>query len=84
MNREEYALYNKIYNDLVGRKVSIKAMKEPDKYEREDAFMSIVIDIDKGVEPYEAFKESFKLVHEVELSRIVYESAYGLCKGFNK
>ena len=83
MEREQYDLYNKIYNELVKRKVSRGQMKEPNKYEREDAFMGAILDIEKGIDAYETFRESFKLVHEVELSKKEYESSYHLCKGFD-
>lgn len=79
----DYQLYSKIYNNLVDRFVSSGKMEEPDKYEREDAFMSAVINIEKGNDDYEEFKSSFKLVHDIDLSEIIYRSAYNLCKGFN-
>ena len=82
MEREQYDLYNKIYNELVKRKVSRRQMEEPDKYEREDAFMGAILDIEKGVDAYETFRDSFESVHGVELSKIEYESAYHLYKGF--
>lgn len=79
---KQYELFNKVYNELVNRFVSARKMKSPDKHEREDAFMSAMIGIEKGNEPYEEFKESFKLVHNIDLSRLLYDSAYNLCKGF--
>ena len=53
-----------------------------DKYEREDAFTSIVFEIDDGKNVVQAFKDVFKAVHEEELSDEIFKSAQALVTGF--
>ena len=83
MEKEMYMLYSKIYNELVKSFVSSGLMEEPDRYEREDAFMSEIIEIENGKDAYEEFKSSFNLVHDVDLSEQMFKSAYDLNKDFN-
>ena len=77
MNGTDYQFYNKLYNELLKRK-RINA----DKYEREDAFISIVFEIDYGKNVVQAFKDVFKAVHEVDLSDEIFQSAQALVAGF--
>ena len=77
MNGTDYQFYNKLYNELLKRK-RINA----DKYEREDAFISIVFEIDDGKNVVQAFKDVFKAVHEVDLSDEIFQSAQALVAGF--
>ena len=77
MSGTDYQFYNKLYNELLKRK-RINA----DKYEREDAFISIVFEIDDGKNVVQAFKDVFKAVHEVDLSDEIFQSAQALVAGF--
>lgn len=77
MSGTDYQFYNKLYNELLKRK-RINA----DKYEREDAFISIVFEIDDGKNVVQAFKDVFKAVHEVDLSDEIFKSAQALVAGF--
>lgn len=74
----DHQFYNKLYNELLKRK-RINA----DKYEREDAFTSIVFEIDDGKNVVQAFKDGFRAVHEEELSEAVFNSAYAAVAGFS-
>lgn len=76
---KDYNFYNKLYNELLKR-----YNLNPDKYEREDAFQSVVFDIEDGKDEKIAFKEAFKAVHDVELSDIIFNSAYAVVLGFRR
>ena len=71
--------YSKLYNELLKR-----YRINPDKYEREDAFLSAVFDIEDGKDEKTAFKEVFKSVHNVELSDVIFNSAYAAVLGFRR
>lgn len=79
MQAERYTFINKLYNELLKRK-----QIDPDKYEREDAFMGIVHDIDNGISEQVAFVKAFDLVHGIELSDAIYKSCYANVKGFKR
>lgn len=76
---KDYNFYSKLYNELLKR-----YRINPDKYEREDAFLSAVFDIEDGKGEKTAFKEVFKSVHDIELSDIIFNSAYALVRGFRR
>ena len=76
---KDISFYNKLYNELLNR-----YRINPDKYEREDAFLSAISDIEDGKDEKTAFKEVFKSVHDIELSDIIFNSAYALVCGFRR
>lgn len=76
---KDYSFYSKLYNELLKR-----YRINPDKYEREDAFLSAIFDIEDGKDEKIAFKEAFKSVHDIELSDIIFNSAYALVLGFRR
>lgn len=79
VNMKDYNFYNKLYNELLKR-----YNLNPDKYEREDAFLSAVFDIEDGKDEKTAFKEVFKSVHNIELSDIIFNSACAVVLGFRR
>ena len=78
MDRKQIELITKIHNELLERK-RIKA----DKYEREDSFFEVKYDIENGKSMKDAFIDSFKNVYGIEISDMLYESSYYLCKGWD-
>lgn len=78
MDRKQIELITKIHNELLKRK-RINA----DKYEREDLFFGVKYDMANGKSMKDAFIDSFKAVYGVEISDMLYESCYHLCKGWN-
>nr|DAQ21534.1 MAG TPA: hypothetical protein [Caudoviricetes sp.] len=76
---KDISFYSKLYNELLKR-----YRINPDKYEREDAFQSAVSDIEDGKDEKTAFKEVFKSVHDVELSDIIFNSAYAVVLGLRR
>lgn len=76
MNKGQYELFTKVHNELINR-MRIKASK----YQRQDSF-SAVIDVENGKNMKDALIEAFKAVYNVEISDLIYESCYALCKGF--
>lgn len=76
---KDYNFYNKLYNELLKR-----YRINPDKYERADALLSAVSDTEDGKDEKTAFKEVFKSVHNVELSDIIFNSAYATVLGFRR
>lgn len=76
---KDISFYSKLYNELLKR-----YRINPDKYEREDAFLSAIFDIEDGKDEKTAFKEVFKSVHDIELSDIIFNSAYALVRGFRR
>ena len=79
MDREQFNFCNKLYNELLNRK-----RINPDKYEREDAFMGAIMDIENGKDMKDAFIDSFKSVHNIEITDEIYQSCFHLVKGFSK
>jgi CRISPR/Cas system endoribonuclease Cas6 (RAMP superfamily) len=71
--------YSKLYNELLKR-----YRINPDKYEREDAFLSAVFNIEDGKDEKTAFTEVFKSVHNIELSDMIFNSAYAVVLGFRR
>lgn len=77
MKATDFQFYNKLYDELLKRK-----RIDADKCEREDAFMSIIFDIENGKSDLQSFKDMFKAVHKVDLSDETFKSAYALVAGF--
>ena len=78
MDKEQYELFTKVHNELIKR-MRINA----DKYEREDSF-SAILDVEKGKDMKESLIHSFKAVYGVEISDVLYDSCYAVCKGFRQ
>lgn len=72
-------LISKIYNEILER-----SGVDADKYEREDAFFGILNDVQKGVDLNESIKDVFDIVHGVEVSDALIDSAKAVCVGFRK
>lgn len=79
LDKKQYELITKVHNELLNRK-RIKA----DKYEREDSFFGAVFEIEKGADMKEALIKSFNLVYGIEISDLIYDSCYAVCKGFRQ
>lgn len=77
MDKKQRELFTKIHNELIDR-MGIEA----DKYERQDSF-SAIIDVENGKDMKEAFVKTFKAVYDVEITDVIYDSCYALCKGWD-
>ena len=77
MDKKQHELFTKIHNELINR-MRIKA----DKYQRQDSF-SAIIDIENGKDMKDTLIKTFKAVYNVEISDLIYDSCYALCKGWN-
>lgn len=77
MDKKQRELFTKVHNELINR-MRIKA----DKYERQDSF-SAIIDVKNGKDMKEALIETFKEVYNVEVTDVIYDSCYALCKGWD-
>lgn len=72
-------LISKIYNEILER-----SGVDADKYEREDAFFGILHSVQKGVDLNESIKDVFDIVHGIEVSDALIDSAKAVCVGFRK
>ena len=77
MDRKQYELISKVHNELIDR-LGIDA----DKYEREDAYFGVVFEVEKGVDMKDAFIKSFDLVYGIDVTDVMYNSCYAVCKGW--
>ena len=64
-----YETLNKVYNRILEEQGI-----DPDKYEREDAFMGIWFDHEKGIDLTTSIIDTFDVVHGVELSESYVQS----------
>lgn len=78
-DKELWEFCSKLYNEILDR-----AGIDADKYEREDAFFGIYDDAKKRIDLKESCIKIFSLVHDYELSEIMYESCYANVVGFGK
>ena len=79
MRREVFLLINELHNKILDAE-KIRA----DKYEREDAFMSIIEDVDNKKDIMESFIKVFKSVYNYTLTEECYLSAYQSLGGKTK
>ena len=72
-----YYVLSKTYNELI----NINGLN-PDKYEREDAFMTIWLGYKSGKDIVNLFKKTFNLVYDIVPSDDIILSRLALCGGF--